>query len=114
MAAAKHRLDNLIVLTDYNKHQAYGRNDEVLPLGPLADKWRAFGFAVEQVNGHDVAALRDVLSRVPLQRGKPTAIICHTVKGKGVPDAENNMAWHHVNKLDDAAAAELLAAVEAH
>lgn len=111
LSAGKHRLSNLIVLTDYNKHQAYGPTDVVQPLDPLAEKWRVFGFATEEVNGHDVAALRDVLSRTPLENDKPTAIVCHTVKGKGIRDAENNMAWHHVNRISDETVDGLMAAV---
>ena len=101
MSAAKHGLDNLVALIDYNKLQSYGPTDYVLPLEPLADKWRSFGFAVEELNGHDVGALRDALTKVPLVPGKPTAMICHTVKGKGLPAAESNADWHHKNKLTD-------------
>ena len=112
MGAGKHKLNNLTVLTDYNKHQAFGESSDVQPLGPLADKWRAFGFAVEEVDGHDVDALRDVLGRTPLNCDKPTSVICHTVKCKGVRIAENDMKWHHVNRIDEDAIGELLAAVE--
>jgi transketolase len=101
MSASKHGLDNLIALIDYNKLQSYGPTDYVLPLEPLADKWRSFGFAVEELNGHDVGALRATLGRIPLVPGKPSAIICHTVKGKGLPVAESNANWHHKNKLTD-------------
>jgi transketolase len=113
LCAGKHRLGNFVVLTDYNKHQSYGSTAEVQDLEPLADKWRAFGFAAVEVNGHDVAALRDVLTRVPAEPNKPTAVICHTVKGKGIGFAENNMAWHHRNKVTAQDAEQLLAALEA-
>ena len=99
MSAAKHRLVNLTVLVDYNKIQSAGRTIEILDLEPLADKWRAFGFAVAEVDGHDVDALRNVLTRVPLETGKPTAIICHTVKGKGLAFAENDAEWHHKSSI---------------
>ena len=101
MSAAKHGLDNLVAIIDYNKLQSYGPTDYVLPLEPLADKWRSFGFAVEELNGHDVGALRNALHKIPLAAGRPTAIICHTVKGKGLPAAESNADWHHKNKLTD-------------
>jgi transketolase len=114
LSAGKHRLGNFVVLTDYNKHQSYGSTAEVQNLEPLADKWRAFGFAAVDVDGHDVAALRNVLTRVPLDAAKPTAVICHTVKGKGISFAENNMAWHHQNKVTAQDAERLLAALEAH
>jgi len=114
LSAGKHRLANFTVLTDYNKHQSYGSTAEVQNLEPLADKWRAFGFAVREVNGHDVNELRQVLTALPLDSNKPSAIICHTVKGKGIPYAENNMAWHHQNKVTAADAERLLQALEAY
>jgi transketolase len=112
LSAGKHRLANFVVITDYNKHQSYGSTAEVQNLEPLSDKWRAFGFAAIDVNGHDVAELRDVLTKTPLDPEKPTAIICHTIKGKGIAYAENNMAWHHQNKVTAQDAAKLLAALE--
>jgi transketolase len=95
MSAAKHKLSNLSVFVDYNKLQSYGPTAEVLDLEPLADKWRSFGFAVEEVDGHDVPALESLMARFPLDPQKPTAIICHTIKGKGFPFAEGNAEWHH-------------------
>jgi transketolase len=114
LCAGKHGLSSFVVLTDYNKHQSYGSTAVVQNLEPLADKWRAFGFGVVEVDGHDVSALKEVLTRLPVDRAKPTAVICHTVKGKGVPFAENNMAWHHQNKVTAQDAERLLAALEAH
>lgn len=101
MAAGKHRLANLTAIVDYNKLQSYGPTSLVQDLEPLADKWRSFGFAVAEANGHDIADLRGAFACLPLDREKPSAIICHTVKGKGVPLAENNPDWHHKNKLKD-------------
>jgi transketolase len=100
LTAGKHRISSFTVLTDYNKHQSYGSTAEVQNLEPLADKWRAFGFAVADVDGHDVGALRAVLTQLPLDADKPSAVICHTVKGKGVPEAENNMLWHHKSRVE--------------
>ena len=99
MCAAKHRLSKLTAIIDYNKHQSYGPTREVQELEPLSDKWRSFGFAVAEVDGHDVGRLREALSRLPFHPERPTALICHTVKGKGVRFAENNMRWHHKSKL---------------
>jgi len=113
LSAGKHKLGNFTVLTDYNKHQSYASTAMVQDLEPLGDKWRAFGFAVRDVNGHDVDELRDVLTKLPLDRDKPSAIICHTVKGKGVAYAENNMTWHHQNKVSAEDADKLIAALEA-
>ncbi len=101
MAAAHHKLGHLTVLLDYNKQQSYGTIAEVLGLEPLSEKWRSFGFAVTEVNGHDVAELRDVVARVPLEPQKPTCIICHTIKGKGVRMCEGNLKWHHKTKISD-------------
>src|SRR5665213_2911129 len=113
LSAGKHKLGNFTVLTDYNKHQSYASTAFVQDLEPLADKWRAFGFAVRDVNGHDVNELREVLTKLPPDANKPSAIICHTVKGKGVAYAENNMAWHHQNKVTAADAEKLIEALEA-
>jgi len=99
MAASKHRLDNLTAIVDYNKFQSYGPTSTVLELEPLLDKWRSFGFAASEVDGHDVRALRGKLDALPYAAGRPSALICHTVKGKGVPQAEHNADWHHKNKL---------------
>jgi len=113
LCAGKHKLNNLTVLVDYNKHQSYGSTAEVLDLEPFADKWRAFGFATREVDGHDVEALRSVLSELPFESDKPNAVICHTVKGKGIGCAENNMKWHHVSKLSEEDVSELLKELEA-
>jgi len=113
LCASKHKLSNLTVLVDYNKCQSYGTTFEVLNLEPFADKWAAFGFAVTEVDGHSVEGLRKGLSRVPFQSDKPSAIICHTVKGKGIKYVENNLEWHHKSKVTDEEIQELLTALEA-
>jgi transketolase len=112
MSAAKHKLDNLTVMVDYNKQQSYGTTSEVLELEPFADKWRAFGFAVKEVDGHDVNQLRGVLGKLPLAAGKPSAIICHTVKGRGVSFVEKNFSWHHKNRVTDEELTALLSELE--
>lgn len=112
MCAGKRGLDNMCVLVDYNKHQSWGPTREIQELEPFLDKWRSFGFAATEVNGHDPAALRGVLAGLPLERGRPSAVICHTVKGKGVAFAENNLAWHHKSGIKDNDLAALLAALE--
>ncbi|GLH73172.1 transketolase [Geothrix limicola] len=112
LSASKHRLENLTVLVDYNHMQSYSTTAEVLNLEPMADKWRAFGFAVKEVDGHDVASLREALKATPFEPGRPSALICHTVKGRGVPLLEWNAAWHHKNKVTDEEVATLLAALE--
>jgi transketolase len=113
LSAGKHRLSNLTVLVDYNKHQSYGSTHEVQDLEPLADKWKAFGFATVEVDGHDVEELRSVLNDLPIDQDKPTAIICHTVKGKGVEFIENDMTWHHKSRVSDEELDSLYAALGA-
>lgn len=109
LSAAKHRLDSLVAIVDYNKQQSYAATAEVLDLEPFADKWRAFGFAAAECDGHDVAALAEVLGRAPLAPGKPTAVICHTVKGKGASFMERNLSWHHKSKIAEQDIERLLA-----
>jgi len=100
MAASKHQTGSLTVIIDYNKHQSYSTTKEVLELEPFVQKWEAFGFSVIQVDGHDVADLKKAFLNLPVAVDKPTAIICHTVKGKGISFVENNLKWHHKNKLN--------------
>jgi len=113
MSAGKHRLSRLTALVDYNKMQSYGPTSEVQDLEPFADKWRSFGFAVREVDGHDVAALKQVLSCLPFDGNKPGVLICHTVKGRGVPSIENNPEWHHKSRLKDEELALLVSELEA-
>lgn len=112
LSASQHRLDNLVVLLDYNKQQSYGTTYDVLDLEPLADKWRAFGFAVKEADGHNVHELRAALGRTPFEAGKPSILICHTVKGKGVSFVENNLKWHHKTKVSEDEVRSLLAELE--
>jgi transketolase len=93
--APHHRLDNLVVIVDYNKIQSFGRVEEVLALEPFADKWRAFGWHVVECDGHDRAALERALTAVPEIAGKPTVLMAHTVKGKGVHFMEDKLEWHY-------------------
>jgi transketolase len=109
LCAAKHKLTNLTVLLDYNKQQSYGTTYEVLDMDPLADKWRAFGFSAREVDGHSVSELRQALARTPFESDKPSIIICHTIKGKGVSFVENNLNWHHKTKISDEEMQSLMA-----
>jgi len=112
LCAGKHKLSNLTVLVDYNKQQSYSTTYEVLDMDPFADKWRAFGFAAEEVDGHNVEQLRAALKRVPFDLNKPSVLICHTIKGKGISYVENNLTWHHKNKVSPEEVASLLAELE--
>ena len=113
MGASKNRLDNLIALVDYNKQQAFGSTHDVCDLEPFADKWRSFGFETREVDMvKDPLRLKTLLSSLPLAREKPTAIICHTIKGMGVPFMEGNMDWHHKSKITNEEIDEILSALE--
>ena len=105
MSASKHKLSNLAVFVDHNKLQSYGATRDVLNLDPLTDKWEAFGFEVVEVDGHDIQAMEKLVKKLPLRTDKPSAIICHTIKGKGISYAEGNPEWHHKSglKTDDIA-----------
>ena len=94
LAAAHYKLDNLTAIIDHNTLQITGHTREVMSNEPLDEKWRAFGWAVEVVNGHDYAALTDAFGK-PAEIGKPTCVIANTVKGKGVSFMENVAKWHH-------------------
>ena len=95
MFAPAQKLDTVTVMIDYNKWQATGRSDEIMALAPLAEKWRAFGWDACELDGHDLAALLAALKREPDGTGRPRAIICHTVKGKGVSFMEDDNNWHY-------------------
>ena len=112
LAAGKHGVDALTVLIDDNKLQSYGPTADVQSMEPVADKWRAFGFATAEVDGHDVSALRNVFAGLPLEKGRPSLIVCHTVKGKGAASCEGNPAWHHKSRLAPEAVEQLLAEIE--
>jgi transketolase len=93
--APHHRLDNLVVIIDYNKIQSFGTVKDVLDLDPLSDKLRAFNWAVREIDGHNLTEIEDALTQVPLEVNRPTCIIAHTIKGKGVSFMENQLAWHY-------------------
>ena len=93
--APQHRLDNVVVIVDYNKIQSLGRVEEVIDLEPLADKWRAFGWGVREIDGHDLAAIEEAYVAVPFAAGRPSCIVAHTVKGKGVSYMEDKLLYHY-------------------
>jgi transketolase len=94
MAAAHYKLDNLTAITDFNGLQIDGPNVEIMNVNPLPDKWRAFGWNVIEIDGHDYVQILDALSPKSKVEGKPTMIIAHTIKGKGVSYMENVCDWH--------------------
>jgi transketolase len=93
--AAHHRLDNLVALVDYNKLQSLAPVKDTIELEPFRAKWEAFGWAVAEVDGHDHAALWDTMSALPVAADRPTVVIAHTTKGKGVSFMENTVLWHY-------------------
>ncbi len=112
ICAPRFGLENLVAIVDYNRFQAGGAVDEVLPIDPLADKWRAFRWNVIEIDGHDMAAILNALGRVPAAKG-PTVIIANTVKGKGVPGVEGTSRAHYTMLTDDEAQ-RALSALEAN
>jgi transketolase len=99
--APHHKLDNLVVIVDYNKIQSLGYVKDVLDLHPLAEKWRAFGWSTRELDGHDLVALENALSATPFERDRPSCIIAHTVKGKGVSFMENKLQYHYTPPRGD-------------
>src|SRR5258708_3092173 len=93
--ASHHKLDNLIVVIDYNKIQSLGAVKDVIDLDPLADKCRAFRWTVRELDGHDLCAVEQAVTQVPYEIGRPSCIVAHTVKGKGVSFMENKLLWHY-------------------
>jgi transketolase len=91
---SKLKLENLVIIIDYNKMQSYGFTEDIWSLEPLLDKFNAFNLDVFEVDGHDVKELRKVLS-ANMRNNKTALIVAHTIKGKGAPSAENNASWHH-------------------
>lgn len=103
MSAAHHRADNLVAIVDYNKYQESGPVSRELALEPLADKWRGFGWHVEEVDGHDIGALIQALEALKYVEGQPAVIIAHTIKGKGVSFVEADYTYHgHALTLEEA------------
>ncbi len=95
MFAPHHGLDNLVCIVDYNKMQALGKTHEIIDLEPLAEKWKSFGWAVMDVDGHNTDELIKTFGQVPFNSEKPSCLIAHTVKGKGVCFMENELLWHY-------------------
>lgn len=93
--APQHRLSNLVAIVDYNRIQGIAPVADVLELEPFADKWRAFGWAVREVDGHDHAAIHEACRALPFETEKPSCLIAHTTKGKGVSFMENSVLWHY-------------------
>ncbi|HUP03533.1 MAG TPA: transketolase [Bryobacteraceae bacterium] len=94
MAGSFHKVDNVVAIVDYNGIQLDGFVKDIMEVAPLADKWRSFGWHAIEIDGHDLAAVRKALDEAAATKGKPTCIIAHTIKGKGVSFMENNPKFH--------------------
>jgi transketolase len=105
--AGHHRLDNLTAIVDVNKIQSLGRTADVLDLAPFAEKWRACRWSVTEIDGHNIAEMESALSRVPVEPGRPSCIIAHTIKGKGVAFMQDDLLWHYRSPDDHEFAAAL-------
>lgn len=101
MAGAHQKASNLTAILDYNKVQQSGHVSQMMPLEPVADKWRAFGWEVREIDGHDMDRIVAALDELPFASAKPSIIIAHTVKGKGVSFAEDTHLWHSNMVSDD-------------
>ncbi|MEO8285288.1 MAG: transketolase [Chloroflexota bacterium] len=95
MSAAHYKLDNLTVIVDRNRLQQGDWTEQTMHLEPLADKWRAFGWSVQEIDGHNIPQLLQTFSSLPFEPGKPSCIIAHTHKGQGVSFMRDRAGWHH-------------------
>ncbi len=95
MSAAHYQLDNLTMIVDRNTLQISGRTEAVMRLEPLAERFRAFGYEVREVDGNNIGALVALFDDLPFTRGKPNLVLAHTVKGKGISFIEDAADWHH-------------------
>lgn len=114
LTAAHYQLDNLIAIVDKNELQITGPTAHVCNTDPIDKKFESFGWAVQHVDGHDFKALTEIFNKIPFEKGKPSLVIAHTIKGKGVSFMENSIKWHHgvPNKEQYAGAIEELEFLE--
>ena len=94
MAGAFHKLDNVVCIVDHNRIQLDGFVKDIMDIEPLPDKWRAFGWHTIEIDGHDFNAIQDAFREAEATKGKPTCIVAHTIKGKGVSFMEDNPKFH--------------------
>lgn len=94
MFGSKYGLDNLVAIVDYNKNSATFPIEMAMPVEPFADKWRSFGWSCKEIDGHNLGEVVSALEGIPFEKGKPSAILANTVKGKGVSFIINNPMWH--------------------
>ena len=116
MTAVKYRLDNLVVIVDYNRIQLDGSNEQIMPLGELSRKFQAFNWHVLECDGHNVAQILTTLAQAREIKEQPCVIMAHTIKGKGVSFMENTHEWHgkELNEADYLRATNELKGVNRH
>jgi transketolase len=95
LTASHYKLDNLCAIIDLNGLQITGATKDVCNAEPVDLKFESFGWSVQHVDGHDLSALQAAFGRLPFTAGKPSLVIAHTVKGKGISYMENDLKWHH-------------------
>lgn len=108
MSAVQYHLDNLVLIVDRNRIQQGDFTQKIMDMNPLGDKWRAFGWNVIEVDGHDYGELLAALNSMPAEPGQPTCVIANTITGRGVSFMENKPEWHHGVPTD----AQLAAAID--
>jgi transketolase len=101
MAAAFLKVDNLVAIVDYNQIQLDGFVKDIMDVAPLAEKWRSFGWHTVEIDGHKFEAIQGALAEAAATKGKPTCLVAHTVKGKGVSFMENNPKYHGMAPTKD-------------
>ena len=109
MLAPKYKLDNLVAFLDFNKMSLSGPISEIMPLDPMPDKWRAFGWHVFEIDGHSVPDIVHALEEAKKIKRKPTMIVAHTVKGKGMPEIEGIWQSHAISNFSKEDAEKLIA-----
>lgn len=95
MAASHYKLDNLVAIVDRNHLQISGTTEDVMNLEPFAERWTAFGWSVREIDGNNMQEVVSSLETAPFEKGRPSLIIAHTIKGKGIREMENLAKWHH-------------------
>lgn len=95
LQAGHYKIDNLVVIIDYNKWQSFGRVADVLDLEPFVKKWEAFKWSAKEIDGHNFREISQVFSSLPFEKSKPSVVIAHTIKGKGVSVLEDRNEWHY-------------------
>lgn len=95
--AGHHKLDNLVAIIDYNKWQSFGKVKNIMDLEPFAAKWKDFNWSVQEVDGHDIEAVISALAQIPFESSRPSVLIAHTIKGRGLPSLEDKLESHYLN-----------------